>query len=393
MWQVALTPWIEGEYDDDGFSARNRIMSPADIYLVARLDGPRRQGASPFFAVRRMLERAVRVGARTYAGFKGYNAGRSFIVIDGSPSCASGCAYQYAYTPTYNLRPGNGPLDYETNSIPPGVDGGSSGLYESNHFDDAFRWLTWLTPPANTMVSATGEAGLGATVLWDDTGRIVNQSHSPVGADSLMGLLSYGRNGGDGRPAGYLLTSGPGGGPLFTCAPGAVFSSLESFNAVTMFTSSSTSQAKICDFIGIGGSGAVGHAFEPEGSALIQGDFMLANYLRDDDDDSVGDLTWVEAAYTGMPFLSWSEVVVGDPLMRVACGPGGIAGGEFFSPDINGDGAVDGCDYGLFAAAFASSFGDYEYDPLSDFNEDGRVDGSDYGLFAGAFGVDPVYGQ
>ena len=75
--------------------------------------------------------------------------------------------------------------------------------------------------------------------------------------------------------------------------------------------------------VATGGSGAVGHAFEPGVEGLIQSDFLLANLLRDDDEDGVGDMTLAEAAFTAMPFLSWAEVVLGDPLMRLRTASGG----------------------------------------------------------------------
>jgi hypothetical protein len=162
-------------------------------------------------------------------------------------------------------------------------------------------------------------------LFWDDTTAIMNQGYLGQGM-ALLGLLTYGRNAGDGRPYNYLLTSGPGGGPLFTCAPGAVFASHESFNGVTMFTDAAPrAQALLAEFIQIGGSGAVGHAFEPERLALIQGDYLLRNWSRDDNGDGVGDLSLVEACFSAMPFLSWSEYVIGDPLMRLHAGPGGQA--------------------------------------------------------------------
>ena len=61
MWRVGLSPRIEGEFDSQGFSAVDRRMCPADIYLVARLDGPRPQGKYPIFAVRDMLEQPKHV--------------------------------------------------------------------------------------------------------------------------------------------------------------------------------------------------------------------------------------------------------------------------------------------------------------------------------------------
>ncbi len=182
----------------------------------------------------------------------------------------------------------------------------------------------------------------------------------------------------DGRPAYYLLPSGPSGGPLFECSPGAVFASLESYNAVTMFTDASTGQGKIADFITMGGTAAVGHSFEPEVGATIQGEFLLRNLLRDDDGDGVGDLTLVEAVFSAMPYLSWSEVLIGDPLMRVRSGPGGIVNPEPCPGDTDGDGWTSIYDLLELMGDWNSSIGDPSYNPAADFDGDGFVGFSDF---------------
>lgn len=49
--------------------------------------------------------------------------------------------------------------------------------------------------------------------------------------------------------------------------------------------------------------------------------------------------------------------------------------------DLDGDGDVDGQDYGGFGLTFLKSVGDPEYNPNFDFDADGDVDGQDYGRF------------
>lgn len=387
MWTIRTTPWIEGDYDDEGYTARNRRMSAADIYLVARLDGPHRQGQCAFFAVRRMLERAARVSNPAHPRFVGYNGFQSFVAIDDVPSCTSGCPFPYARTPVYNLRPGLDVLTCASHPTPPGAEWGQIGFCDMNHFEQVFGRLAGYGPPLNVQFKTRAYTGVMETILWDDTNSLPTQADAPYSTKAISAFFTYGRNAGDGRPANYLMVNGPGGGPLFQCAPGAVFASLESFNAVTMFLSTATTQAKIAEFIEIGGSGAIGHAFEPEGSGIAQVDYLALGMFQDEDWDAAGDLTWVEAAFTAMPFLSWTDVVIGDPLMRLVRGAGGVAGGETFEPDITHDGVMNGADYGRLACAYGTVFGEEGYDPMADLNEDGRVDGIDYGILASFFGT------
>jgi hypothetical protein len=333
MWRVYRSPKIEGTFDYAGYSAYNRAMSPADIYLVTRLDGPRAQGEYPVLAVLSMLERAAAVSDPTYEDFVGYDPNKSFVAIDESP-CAPA---QFAYCQVYNFPPQYDFLTLPDHPVPPGAEDFDGVFNEGNHFELAFETLAGFEPPPLSTLIGFADFGLGSRVLWNDTCVPLSDYFLPPNA-GLIGLLTYGRNGGEGRSPTYLLTDGPDGGPLFTCAYGAVFSSLESFNAVTMFTDASTSQGKLVEFLEMGGSGAVGHAFEPGVEGLIQGDFLLVNLLRDDDEDGVGDMTLAEAAFTAMPFLSWAEVVLGDPLMRLRVASGGLVDPEWDEVPLPGSG-------------------------------------------------------
>ncbi|NLX12985.1 MAG: hypothetical protein GXY44_04920, partial [Phycisphaerales bacterium] len=339
LWMIQKPPRIEGElrwenWQMCGFSAYNRRLSPADIYLVARLDGPRQAGTYPIFSVHQMLKRAAAAGNPSI----GYNPALSTAVIDNAPNAPD----VYAYSRILNFPPQYDVLSFSQHSIPPGAEEYSGQFSEGNHFMRTFYWLTGMSPPSDVIVTHDIDIGLGGVAVWDDTNTIMNQNYLASGA-GIIGLLTYGRNGGDGRPAGYLLTSGPDGGNLFKCVPGAVFASLESFNAVTMFTDVNTlpsAQGKIVDFIQMGGTAAVGHSFEPVRCAAIQGEFLFRNLLRDDDMDGVGDLTLVEAAFSALPYLSWSEVLIGDPLMRLRHGPGALVNTVECREDVDGNGII-----------------------------------------------------
>jgi hypothetical protein len=189
------------------------------------------------------------------------------------------------------------------------------------------------------------------------------------------------------------LTNGLNGGPLFSLANGAVFTSIESFNGLTMFSNLQTApvaHGKIVDFITIGGTGAIGHAFEPVSDAIIDNLYFFYNLFADHtgpngQPDGYADLTFVEAVFTGIPYLSWSEVVIGDPLMRVAYGPGGEAWSPFHG-DVNRDDKVDIVD--VSTVRWCNGGALYSDDPglrnkyidLCDFNCDGKIDTTDVSI-------------
>lgn len=374
MWRVNRSPRIEGVFDGGGYVSRDRIMSPADIYLVARLDGPRNQGEYPIFAVMEMLNRAAAVSDPASPRFVGYNPEMAVAVIDHAGAAAPDL---FSRSAVYNFPPVPGydgyAMTHAAFPVPPGAEVTSPGFRQDDHYELAWKWLTETEPTSGSTELGAVVFGLGGTAAWDHTTTIMSSAQLPAGS-GVIGLLTYGRNGGDGRPEDYLLSSGPGGGPLVECVPGAVFHSLESFNAVTMFTDTVRLHALLSEFIAIGGSAAVGHAFEPERGALIQGDYLLSNYLRDDDGDGVGDLSLVEAVFTAMPYLSWSEVLIGDPLMRLHHGPGGVV--QPVNPctaDADGDGYVGYTDLMRVLVAYDTWIGGLLYHPAADITRDGHV--------------------
>jgi hypothetical protein len=370
MWRISLSPKIEGDFDSAGYSARDRRMSPADLYLVSRLDATRSQGKYPIWAVRDMLERGARVGDPMHPRFVGYDFASSVVAIDHSPRPPAPDVF--ASSDIFNVPAGWDFLAYDDHPLPPGAEEITS-RNQANHYFELFSLLTGFPATVGGTGSRVMVNNLGGRVLWDDSGTILNDSF--LAADEgIAGLLTYGRNGGDGRPRDYLLVSGPGGGPLFKCVPGAMFTSIESFNAVTFFSDPNTYQAKIGEFIEIGGTAAAGHAFEPEVGAAFHGEFLYTNLLRDDNADGVGDLTLAEAVFTGQPYVSWAEVLIGDPLVRLYAGPGGVVDIVRYPGDVNEDRRVGFSDMLAVLQAFDTSLGDTWYDLMADLDRDGTVD-------------------
>jgi hypothetical protein len=387
---LEVAPLMEG-FNEWGwpittFGTINRQFGPGDIYLTCRLDGPKNQGQSAVFAVRKMLERAKRASNPA----KGINPAQAVVVLDDAPSKT------IDYNRVYNVDGGSNYLIYtESAPQPPDV----RAVLNKDDFTDCYVTLT-----GTAMVDLQKNVGLCSfvkdkylCVLLDRRSNhrtcqtdldvlLNNPDLGRVGSQKLLALACYGRNGDEG-PAINYLTAGLNGGSLFGLANGAVFTSIESFNAVTMFSNAVTTQAKIIDFISIGGAGAIGHAFEPVSDATVDNLYFFYNLFADHDGpdgqpDGYADLTFVEAAFTGIPYLSWSEVVIGDPLMRIAYGPGGEAWTPFRG-DANRDDKVDIID--VTTVRYCDGGGLYSNDPamrakyidLCDFNCDGNISNPD----------------
>ena len=108
------------------------------------------------------------------------------------------------------------------------------------------------------------DAGYGLKVLLDRRSGRRSCKDDLAPEEMAVYFCCYGRNGDEIGDEEYL-TCGYAGGPLFDCVNGAVFTSLESYNAATLFSQEPTApmaQGKIVDFISIGGTGAIGQEFQ-----------------------------------------------------------------------------------------------------------------------------------
>jgi len=363
----------------------DRNFHVGDMYLTCRLDGPKNQGQSAVFAVRAMLERSRRASSPLV----GVNPAQAVAVLDDAPTIHDNFDYNRTYNLTFGVefweynnlsrQPPNADQcrikeDYINAYIKATASDPENGILNIGDF--ALPGGPLLVALDRRNYTRTSQADLDQYAAADPT-RIVPQG--------IIFLATFGKNGDEGNPANYLLTTGPGGGVLFNVVNGAVFTSLESFNALTMFADVNTvpvAQGKLVNFIAIGGTGAIGHSFEPQPDAAIDNEFLLYNLLADKDGDNKADLTFVEAAFTALPYISWSEVVVGDPLMRIAYGPGGLAWSRR-AGDANYDGFINFKDVRALNLAFGSQLNTSDpqlfaiYNDLCDFNQDGVVNFKD----------------
>lgn len=154
--------------------------------------------------------------------------------------------------------------------------------------------------PANSKLN-----NLGFTTNYDglDTTFILNNL-GPVISYTSWGVHS-------GLEQGYILDD-----LNFQCANGAVFNTLESFNGHSMgLVLADTSIRRndhglISEFIYSGGSGGGGHTWEPYLYGAIRINYFYPAYAMG--------YSLVDAAYHGMDYLGWQNVVIGDPLTAIA---------------------------------------------------------------------------
>lgn len=329
MWRQArpINTWTnknirvqkEWDYVPSGNALRTvgsdptKLLTPGDMLLVCRLDG------HTVADVRAMVERAQDLV---------YDVDNSTFVLDESDS--NGIADE---DPNSELDNVNDPVsrddDYETTR---------DILLADGRFDPAkVRY------DGDRMVA---HFSLGPNVDFLGQGLLIE--------DPLILLTHYGRNH-IGRPSQNIDMYEES----FNYAPGAIFSTMESFNG-RAFNGLGTrfQQAQVADFIMAGGTFGIGMVWEPFAQAVPDSNRLVRNFV-------LGGLTWAEAAYTAVPCISWMHVVIGDPLARSITS----------ADDINGDGVLDIED--LYA---------FEQNPV-DINRDGVADDVDRELLTNTFRV------
>ncbi|MBX3321604.1 MAG: hypothetical protein KF757_01300 [Phycisphaeraceae bacterium] len=174
--------------------------------------------------------------------------------------------------------------------------------------------------PANmhyNALSGTNNFIVGPNVDYNGNGLLVTTP--------LILLAHYGSNHGNAPNNGAGVSANDTFAESFNYLPGAIFNTLESFNARAFGPLGTRfNQEQIADFIAAGGTFGLGHCWEPFAFGATKTHPLVTNFI-------LGRLTWAEAAYTAIPALSWHYIVVGDPLARA----------HLKSDDVNNDGRVD----------------------------------------------------
>ena len=369
-----VAPKMEGFIDftswPPNYGTIYRNFGPGDMYLTCRLDGAKSQGESAVFTVRKVLERSRRASDPSW----GVNAQSSAVVIDDAPN------KHLDRNRVYNL---DSSMNYYTYSPETPQPPDAPSILTQDDYTTAYEFTTQDSYQDNLINVSSMDLAYDMKVIFDRRLGYRTSQGDLTAQETAAFFCCYGKNGDESSSSDYI-TNGFNNGPLFKLSNGAVFTSFESFNALTMFSDLHTApvaQGKIIDFIAIGGSGTVGHAFEPMSSAAVDNAFLLYGLYADTDMDSRADLTFIEAVFTGIPFLSWSEVAVGDPLMRIAYGPGGSAWNPLIG-DVNRDGRVNFFDLWIIKKKMGGTFDlsspDFDkYSDLCDQNKDGVIDSDD----------------
>ena len=101
----------------------------------------------------------------------------------------------------------------------------------------------------------------------------------------------------------------------FDFAPGAIFNTAESFNANLLSSITrrpGAEMGQIVEFFLEGGTLGVGHAYEPYSAGTVKDYILFPDYQAG--------YSFIDAAYQGMQYLAWQNVIVGDPLTTIAWG-------------------------------------------------------------------------
>ncbi len=170
--------------------------------------------------------------------------------------------------------------------------------------------------------TAAALGALGLAVQNDTSNTFVSN------ATSIAGYVSWGSN--DNHDAGPPFY-GTIGGNVYPGAflPRSITADFVSTNARTFTTGAFYDQSLVADLSRLGASGSAGTAFEPLVSGMARAPILFRHYFSGS--------TAIEAFYRSVPYLSWMNVFVGDPLMTT--------GGFVLPPsDTDGDGVPNASD-------------------------------------------------
>jgi len=182
---------------------------------------------------------------------------------------------------------------------------------------------------ANRVLLAPAAAALEALGL-----PLVHEDGAAFAADvdGIQGYASWGSNDGhEGSPRTYGRIDGrlhPG-----RFAPRALAIDLVSTNARTFSRPVRYGQSLVADLVAAGVAGVAGHVDEPTLPAVARPHVLLRHYAAG--------APAVEAYYRALPYLGWTNVYVGDPLMRLDETPPASAEA---SADADADGVPDETD-------------------------------------------------
>lgn len=188
----------------------------------------------------------------------------------------------------------------------------SVGLRASNR--------VWLNPIAALL------GAMGVSVTNDTTNTFVsNQSN-------LAGYASWGSNDNHDAGAPFYGTIGANTYPG-SFAPRSIAADLVSTSARTFVAGAFYDQSLSADLVRLGAAGVSGSVYEPFSVGLARAPVLFRHYFMG--------ARAIEAYYRSVPYLSWMNVWIGDPLMN---------SGSILLPgsDVDGDGVPNESDNCLY---------------------------------------------
>jgi uncharacterized protein (TIGR03790 family) len=164
------------------------------------------------------------------------------------------------------------------------------------------RWL-------GTAADRLAAMGHGDRVLLETTRALA------ATADTVMGYFSWGSNdpANQRRQTGLSFSNGAIGG-MFVSTDGRTLREPDPSWRPAPAGSTTGGQSLAGDLIREGITGTAGHVTEPFLDAIVRPQILVPAYLSG--------FTLAESYYLAMPFLSWQNLVIGDPL----CAPFGAGG-------------------------------------------------------------------
>lgn len=168
--------------------------------------------------------------------------------------------------------------------------------YLGDDYDDTEKLLSLTYPrvefnQGNEFLIGSGPGFIGAPTI-----------NTQVVHDNVAAFISYGGNHESASNEGFLDTFA---GQLVA---GAIMNTLESYNGKSFGGQDGFfDQGQLSQWIAIGGTFGIGNVWEPFAFSLPDNEVLLDNFL-------LRGRTWVEAAWSSIPWLSWQQTAIGDPL-------------------------------------------------------------------------------
>jgi len=147
----------------------------------------------------------------------------------------------------------------------------------------------------------------GFNVEYNNTDTWI--THNTYDEGPVMGYTSLGVHAEGSNPAyqTYVIDS-----LLFDFANGSVFNTFESYNCYSISNLRRIGQGVMAEFTSIGGTSGAGHIWEPYAGAVSEPYVYFPYYAMG--------YNQIDAAWQGLSYLAWRNVVVGDPLTTIAWG-------------------------------------------------------------------------